>query len=474
MEDLRSALLHRMAYMRRARRRWWSFRWWVARFHRAMNIDRTNDLPHNDRRNSGDASSGSSQVPLIEACKRNDSVQIRTLLRRGEMVDGPDNKGLTALRVAADNGFADAAQILLEAGADPNQMGNDGWAVIHSAIVEGSSGIVETLLRGGSNPFVKGSYGWNALHTAVASGRHRLVRLILHGGRLGNSFATMDPIATPSPRTAVEPASSSSSSSTPTNINGRHRRDRSNGFVAVDNRTMVRKVMLENGYSDDNLVGAAGSGDVIVGPDPFVTAAAGANVRRHRSTSSLDKARQQSVDAQTEHGQTALHLAAHEGHAVCMRLLLLFGADPNIADMKGRTPLAEACRRCNLVCIKMLLDNGARKNGLNVESYQSVVVALLDSHSPVPSLKAICMLNIRKILKGDGRFVRDMPTELVQELQEIPITSVPVVLAGTPFTQTVTVSVSAARTVSNNNSNNTIAQRRGRAAATALEPVTVS
>jgi len=34
-----------------------------------------------------------------------------------------------------------------------------------------------------------------------------------------------------------------------------------------------------------------------------------------------------------------------------MRLLLLHGADPNIVDDKGRTPLGEACRRRNLICI---------------------------------------------------------------------------------------------------------------------------
>jgi len=108
---------------------------------------------------------------LVEACKANDLALVRSILStaaaNGSLVDAADSKGITALRVAAENGYAHTAMVLLEHGADPNQVGTDGWAVIHSAIVEGSSHIVEVLLAGGADPYLKGSYGWNVRFTCL-------------------------------------------------------------------------------------------------------------------------------------------------------------------------------------------------------------------------------------------------------------------------------------------------------------------
>ena len=50
------------------------------------------------------------------------------------------------------------------------------------------------------------------------------------------------------------------------------------------------------------------------------------------------------ANATTDHGATALVLAAGNGHAECMQRLLMFGADPTIADGDGNTPLSIAKR----------------------------------------------------------------------------------------------------------------------------------
>ena len=54
--------------------------------------------------------------------------------------------GLTPLMVAALSGQAQAAELLLKAGADPNIQGNDGTTALHMAAFFGHAEIVETLI----------------------------------------------------------------------------------------------------------------------------------------------------------------------------------------------------------------------------------------------------------------------------------------------------------------------------------------
>ncbi|GAW20355.1 hypothetical protein ANO14919_098600 [Xylariales sp. No.14919] len=61
-------------------------------------------------------------------------------------------------------------------------------------------------------------------------------------------------------------------------------------------------------------------------------------------------------------GNTALHYAACESNPEMNRLLLQKGADPNLLNFEGRTPLAEAALWGRLENVKILLENGANKN----------------------------------------------------------------------------------------------------------------
>ncbi|KAI6083633.1 hypothetical protein F4821DRAFT_244467 [Hypoxylon rubiginosum] len=58
-------------------------------------------------------------------------------------------------------------------------------------------------------------------------------------------------------------------------------------------------------------------------------------------------------------GDTALHIAARREHPEILKLLLDKGANPNVPNLKGRTPLAEAALFGRFLNVEHLLDHGA-------------------------------------------------------------------------------------------------------------------
>ena len=62
---------------------------------------------------------------------------------------------------------------------------------------------------------------------------------------------------------------------------------------------------------------------------------------------------------QTKFGDTALILAARNGHDLCAHALLEAGPDPNKADMNGSTALMYAARYGHDLCASALLEAGS-------------------------------------------------------------------------------------------------------------------
>jgi hypothetical protein len=65
------------------------------------------------------------------------------------------------------------------------------------------------------------------------------------------------------------------------------------------------------------------------------------------------------VDVRDDEGFTPLHYACWRRHVVIARLLLMAGADTNVVvPSKGWTPLHLACLHVNVECVQLLLDAG--------------------------------------------------------------------------------------------------------------------
>lgn len=69
---------------------------------------------------------------------------------------------------------------------------------------------------------------------------------------------------------------------------------------------------------------------------------------------------------------TALHVAAHCGHARVAKLLLDRKADPNARALNGFTPLHIACKKNRIKVVELLL-----KHGASIEATTEVTTCLL-------------------------------------------------------------------------------------------------
>lgn len=92
-----------------------------------------------------------SLTPLAIAAERGHTEMVKLLLKHGAKVDAAPN-AYTALMRACIGGRAEAAQLLLNAGADANAAHGDGQRPLHFAAKCGSAACVRLLLQHNADP----------------------------------------------------------------------------------------------------------------------------------------------------------------------------------------------------------------------------------------------------------------------------------------------------------------------------------
>lgn len=123
---------------------------------------------------------------VFEAAASGDAARVLELVReepRRVHYTSPD--GLSPLGLASFFGHAEVVELLLRAGADPDQRSRNAMGVtpLHSGAAhpdpETAVRICRELLAAGADPDVDRRGGWTALHEAASRGNLPLVRLLL-------------------------------------------------------------------------------------------------------------------------------------------------------------------------------------------------------------------------------------------------------------------------------------------------------
>lgn len=114
------------------------------------------------------------------AVLRKDLHALRTILQRDKaQVDALDEKGRTALHLAAASGQLEFVKALLEAGADVNSCGGDRATPLLLAATNGHAAVVAVLMAHGGNPRALDNNGVEPIEMASRVGRLSVVEALI-------------------------------------------------------------------------------------------------------------------------------------------------------------------------------------------------------------------------------------------------------------------------------------------------------
>ena len=264
------------------------------------------------------ARSKNGSTPLGDAASAGQLDSIRVLLAAKADPDNADNYGRTPMSYAAEGNNLEVVKILLAAKADPN--GGKLDAPLLCAVHRQNTVAAELLLQAGANPNVKGGMDWQ-----VTIGN------IMHGGINPRDRAECTPLylaistgQLPMVNLLLKFKADPNDSRTD---------GRSLLFSALNNNDML-KVLLDGGGkadSHDSGVGWSLLNNAVLENNPAIVQ----TLLQHGADVNV---RNEHIGAQG--GFTPLHVAASVGaDRKIFELLLDKKADPNLRDDNGATPL---------------------------------------------------------------------------------------------------------------------------------------
>lgn len=251
----------------------------------------------------------------LQAASQNGHLDVvKLLLKHNADVEIENKYGDRAIHHAAFGNEPAVIELLAKAGADLNIRNNRRQTPLHIGVNKGYYGVVKTLLKLGCHPSLQDTDGDTPLHDAISKKYDDMVTLLLdhnadikvtnnngfnalHHAALRGNPSAMWMLLVMSPRRWVvdEPKDDG--------YTALH-------LAALNNHVAVAKLLIHHGKAD--------------------------------------------MDIQNLNFQTALHLAVERQHAQIVRLLVREGANLNITDKDGDTPMHEALRHHTLSQIKQL------------------------------------------------------------------------------------------------------------------------
>ena len=261
---------------------------------------------------------------------------VRYMLEHGVDPNAKDLFGTSGLIAAASAGQAEIAGMLLSAGANVNAQTNAGQTALIGAVEKGDINMAQTLLKAGADVNARNNKNESALFHAVQAGNLRLVDMLLLSGAETNIANT-------------RPLTSSDSGYTPLMYAARH------GLVATEGPWVdIVRALLARG-ADANRRSHHGATALSIaernGYADIIDALRNAGARKETVYTSL------TID-------DALIKAAKNGDLSKVRQLFTEGAQANVKNRLGVTPLLAAAMGGHTAIVQVLVENGAKVNAV--------------------------------------------------------------------------------------------------------------
>uniref|UniRef100_A0A4W4E206 ZU5 domain-containing protein n=1 Tax=Electrophorus electricus TaxID=8005 RepID=A0A4W4E206_ELEEL len=279
-------------------------------------------VPYACRNGGTSAITAIAATGFLRATRSGNVEKVLDHIKNGIDINTANQKGNTALHIAALAGQDKVVAELVNCGANVNAQSQKGFSPLYMAAQENHLEVVKFLLENGANQSLPTEDGFTPLAVALQQGHENVVALLINYGTKGKVHLPALHIA------------------------------------ARNDDTRTAAVLLQNDPNPDVLSKT--------GFTPLHIAAHYENL----SVAQLLINRGADVNFTPKNGITPLHIAARRGNVIMVRLLLDRGAQIDARTKDELTPLHCAARNGHVRVIEILLDQGApiqakTKNGLS-------------------------------------------------------------------------------------------------------------
>src|SRR5579863_459875 len=292
--------------------------------------------------------SAASISAVADAAAGNNRDAVQALLQSKADVNAPQADGTTALHWAARWDDLETADLLIRAGADPKTANRDGATPMFLAAQNGNAAMVEKLLKAGADPNAPVlAHGETALMMAARSGSVPVVKVLLDHGAQPNAKDTL-------------------------------RGTTAAMWAAEQGHTAVIQLLAEHGA------------------DLAVKSAVVVPVRRRGlSWAPLTggEGRAGGAPAPPMGGLTALFFAVRQGEMDCVKYLVEtqvngVHVDVNETSVDGSSPLLVAVQNGDYKIASLLIEHGANPNLANSEGWTPIYLAVKNRNAETTSVPA--------------------------------------------------------------------------------------
>jgi ankyrin repeat protein len=280
----------------------------------------------------------------------------KLLIDHGAEVNAKTPTGYTPLHAAVITGDTDLVELLIAHGAEVNAQESDGGHTpLYNAAgwMRARTELVRLLLAHGADANIKSKSGWTPLHEAARFGYVEIVKLLLVHGSDVNA-------RTLEGHTPLQFAQQRGHKSVAELLRS-HEERKSTGERPIEQKSTIIQV------PDRRKVGFALKETI-----PIFAAVKSEDVEQIKA---LLKENPELVNTRSQGRATALHFAVSRKHAKIevTHVLLAHGADVNAQQDHGETPLYMAASWGNLEVVELLLAHGADINMPNKTGYTSLI-----------------------------------------------------------------------------------------------------